>query len=231
MFKELLKKIIYGHKYNSESYIKYLRKIGVRIGKDCTIYVPQKTVIDEQNPFLIEIGDHVRITQGVTILTHGYDWSVLKGLYGDVLGSCGKVKIGNNVFIGMNTTILKGVTIGDNVIIGAGSVVTSDIDSNSVAVGNPCKKIMSIDDYHKKRINAQLKEAKQLVEEYRKVYKCDPNSEIMREFFWLFSNGNDCIPNSWNDVLALCDNYEFTSSIFEKNDKKYENIEDFLKSI
>ncbi|MBS4884440.1 MAG: acyltransferase [Amedibacillus dolichus] len=231
MFKELAKKIVYGQKYDSESYIKYLRKIGVRIGNDCTIYVPRKTTIDEQNPFLIDIGNHVRITQGVTILTHGYDWSVLKGVYGDVLGSCGKVKIGNNVFIGMNSTILKGVTIGDNVIIGAGSLVTSNIENNCVAAGNPCKKIMTIDDYHKKRINAQVKEAKQLVEEYRKVYKCDPNSETLREFFWLFANGDDIIPSSWNDVLKLCENYSFTTSIFNKNEKNYENLEDFLKSI
>ncbi len=49
------------------------------------------------------------------------------------------VKIGNNVWIGGSVTILPGVTIGDNVTIGAGSVVTRDIPSNSVAAGNPCK--------------------------------------------------------------------------------------------
>lgn len=49
--------------------------------------------------------------------------------------------IGNNVWIGMNTVIMKGVTIGDNVIIGANSVVTKDIPSNFIAVGNPCKPI------------------------------------------------------------------------------------------
>lgn len=58
------------------------------------------------------------------ILTHGYDWSVLKGKYGEVLGSAGKVTIGDNCFIGMNTVILKGTSIGKNTIIGAGSVVT-----------------------------------------------------------------------------------------------------------
>ncbi len=48
------------------------------------------------------------------------------------------VTIGHNVWIGGTVTILPGVTIGDNVTIGAGSVVTSDIPSNSIAVGNPC---------------------------------------------------------------------------------------------
>ena len=81
---------------------------------------------------MIEIGKNVKITRGVTILTHGFDWSVLKGKYGNVLGSCGKVTIGDNCFIGMHSTILKGVTIGENVIIGANSLVNHDIPSNSV---------------------------------------------------------------------------------------------------
>lgn len=51
------------------------------------------------------------------------------------------VTIGNNVWIGGNTCILPGVTIGDNTVIGAGSVVTKDIPSNVIAVGNPCKPI------------------------------------------------------------------------------------------
>ena len=49
--------------------------------------------------------------------------------------------IGNNVWIGGSVTILPGVTIGDNVTIGAGSVVTKDIPSGTVAVGNPCRVI------------------------------------------------------------------------------------------
>ncbi len=54
------------------------------------------------------------------------------------------VTIGNNVWIGGSVTILPGVTIGDNVTIGAGSVVTKDIPSNSIAVGNPCKVIKTL---------------------------------------------------------------------------------------
>ena len=54
------------------------------------------------------------------------------------------VTIGDNVWIGGSVTILPGVTIGDNVTIGAGSVVTKDIPSNSIAVGNPCKVIKTI---------------------------------------------------------------------------------------
>ena len=54
------------------------------------------------------------------------------------------VTIGDNVWIGGSTTILPGITIGDNVTIGAGSVVTKDIPSDVVAVGNPCKVIKKL---------------------------------------------------------------------------------------
>lgn len=55
------------------------------------------------------------------------------------------------MFIGMNTTILKGVHIGNNVVIGAGSFVNKDIPDNCVAAGNPCKVIMSIEEYFEKQ--------------------------------------------------------------------------------
>lgn len=54
------------------------------------------------------------------------------------------VCIGKNVWIGGSVTILPGVSIGDNVTIGAGSVVVSDIPSNTIAVGNPCKVVKQI---------------------------------------------------------------------------------------
>ncbi|GHT24693.1 hypothetical protein AGMMS4957_18180 [Bacteroidia bacterium] len=54
------------------------------------------------------------------------------------------VKIGNNVFIGVNSIILKGTTIGNNSVIGAGSVVSGTIPANVIAAGNPCKVIKSL---------------------------------------------------------------------------------------
>lgn len=54
------------------------------------------------------------------------------------------ITIGNNVWLGGNVCVLSGVTIGDNVVIGAGSVVTKNIPSNCVAVGNPCKVIKTL---------------------------------------------------------------------------------------
>lgn len=62
----------------------------------------------------------------------------------------GEIVIGDNVFIGANTTILYGVHIGNNVVIGAGSVITKDIPSDVVAVGIPCKPIGRFEDFKEK---------------------------------------------------------------------------------
>ena len=83
--KSILRKTAYGYKAESSSYIEHLRSIGMKIGSDCIIYVPTKTLIDEQYPWMITIGDHVRITEGVKILTHDYSWSVLKNCRGGSL--------------------------------------------------------------------------------------------------------------------------------------------------
>ena len=85
----LIKKVIFGHRVDSETYIKYLRSIGMSIGERTVIYEPRASYIDVTRPFLIKIGNDVKITRGVTMLTHGYDWSVLAGLHDVVLGSGG----------------------------------------------------------------------------------------------------------------------------------------------
>ena len=231
MIRKYIRKLIYKEKADSDAFIDYLRKKGVRIGSDCTFYAPTKNTIDVQKPYLLEIGNAVKITSGVIILTHDYAWSVLKGKFGNGLGSSAKVKIGNNVFIGVNAIILKGVTIGDNVVIGAGSVVTRDVPSDSVVVGSPAKVIMGIDDFYKKRLEEQLEEAKALVREYRLVYKKNPNKSELKEYYWLFSEENDDLDTSWEKTLHLVGNYNKSISAFKKNKKLYPNFEDFLDSI
>jgi maltose O-acetyltransferase len=54
------------------------------------------------------------------------------------------VRIGDDVWIGGNVAILPGVTIGDRTVIGAGSVVTRDIPSDVLAVGNPCRVLRDV---------------------------------------------------------------------------------------
>ncbi len=115
-----------------------LKKKGAIIGDNVHMF---NTYIDTRTPFLIEIGNNVTLTD-VKILSH--DASTFKELG---FTKIGKVKIGDNVFVGAKTVILPNVTIGNNVIVGAGSVVTKDIPENSVAVGNPCRVIKSYQAY------------------------------------------------------------------------------------
>jgi len=119
-------------RHSSEVYITFLRRKGVKIGKNTKIFSPKTANIDITRPSLITIGDNVKITKYITMHTHGYDWSVIRHKYGKIVGSAGKVTIGNNVFIGVKSTILKSVSIGNNVIIGANSLVNMDIPDNRI---------------------------------------------------------------------------------------------------
>ena len=83
----------------------------------------------------IIIGDNCLITHGCYILSHDGAAHVLDP-QDDGRGS---VEIGNHVFIGVNSVVLRNVKIGDHAIIGAGSVVNRDIPEGTVAVGNPVK--------------------------------------------------------------------------------------------
>lgn len=231
LFKEFYRKLKYGVRYSSDTYVKYLRNIGVKIGSRTTIFDPRTTIIDETRPWMISIGDDVQITSGVTILTHGFDWSVLKGVYGEVLGSSGKVSIGNNVFIGMKSTVLKGVSIGNNVIIGANSLVNRDIPDNCVAAGNPCRVIMSLDEYYKKRKYEQVKEATELVREYREKMGKNPDESVLHEFFWLFSNDPDSLQDTYKKINKIAGNENFTKEVMRRHKKIYKDINEFLDSI
>ncbi|MGN0517675.1 MAG: sugar O-acetyltransferase [Acutalibacteraceae bacterium] len=90
----------------------------------------------------VTIGDNVLFGPRVCVFTAGHPINAAVRNSGLEFGK--KIKIGNNVWIGGNTVINPGVTIGDNAVIGSGSVVTKDIPSNVVAVGNPCKVIKEI---------------------------------------------------------------------------------------
>ena len=229
--RESIKKYIYKEKYSSETYINYLRRLGMTIGDGVTIFDPFNVFIDPSRPYLIKIGNNVQITRGVTILTHGFDWSVIKGKYGDILGSSGGVEIGDNVFIGMNSIVLKGCHIGNNVIIGAGSVITHSIKSDSVVAGNPARVLMSLDDYYQKRKLAQEEEAKELVQQFRIITGKEPSERELHEFFFLFTDNADNLNPLYNSMLNICGNRSHSIDILQSRKAKYKSFNDFLMSI
>lgn len=103
-------------------------------------------------PYLIKIGDNTTISFDVAFVTHDAATRVIRNLPdgNSSTGYFGSIVIGKNCFIGCRTTILAGVHIGDNSIIGAGSIVNRDIPANTIAAGNPCKVICSLNEYRQK---------------------------------------------------------------------------------
>ena len=149
---------------------KIIRKVFAEVGNNCYIEPPfhanwgcnmhvgnnfysnfNLTVVDDAD---IYIGDSVMIAPNVVIATgtHPICPKLREKWYQYNL----PVHIGNRVWIGAGTIILPGVTIGDDSVIGVGSVVTKNIPSGVVAVGNPCRVLREINEhdyeyYHKDR--------------------------------------------------------------------------------
>lgn len=224
--------LLLGCRRSSATFVNYLRKQGIQIGDDVTFHDPASTVVDIQNPHLITIGNHVNITRGVVILTHDYSWAVIKrseSSAGAIMGACGHVTIGDNVFIGVNTVITRGVTIGNNVVIGAGSIVTKDCPDNGVYAGSPAKRIMDIQTYYAKRRDAQLAEAKESALAYYERFGKEPPPEVFHEFFMLFSNENAVKENLvFSNKMQLCDNPESSYQYLRDNPPMFESYQAFL---
>ena len=133
----------------------YLRDHGVfrYIGKNCTI-VERKVPL---YPRLISLGNNVHLAAKVLLVPHDAihlclnNWEKESGGEMRYKEKLGCIEIGDNVFVGANTTVLYNVRIGSNVIIGAGSLVNKDIPDNSVAVGTPARVIGTFEDFAAKR--------------------------------------------------------------------------------
>ena len=97
------------------------------------------TLVDDTH---IYVGDHTMFGPNVTIATAGHP--ICPELREKGLQFNMPVRIGRNCWLGAGVIVMPGVTIGDNVVIGAGSVVTKDIPSNVVAVGNPCRVLREV---------------------------------------------------------------------------------------
>lgn len=99
------------------------------------------TLVDDTH---IYVGDCTMFAPNVTVATAGHPIAPCLRKYGIQYNA--PVRIGKNCWIGAGALIMPGVTIGDNTVIGAGSVVTKDIPSNVVAVGNPCRVMRDINE-------------------------------------------------------------------------------------
>jgi len=107
-----------------------LRLTGMKIGRDTSIALGVQ--FDIFFPENIEIGENTIIGYGATILSHEF---LVKGL------KKGPVKIGSNVLVGANSTVLAGVEIGDSATVSAMSLVNSDVRAGDFVGGVPIKRL------------------------------------------------------------------------------------------
>ena len=118
------------------------------------------TFVDDTH---IYVGDYTQFGPNVVLATAGHP--ILPELRKKGYQYNAPIRIGCNCWLGANVSVMPGVTIGDNVVIGAGSVVTKDLPSNVIAVGNPCKILREVDDrdrefyFKDKRIDWKQSEA------------------------------------------------------------------------
>lgn len=110
----------------------------VRIGNRC--FLRERLWIAAHKA--ISIGDGTAIGPGCTIMDSDVHPISINGACQEPAGA---ITIGNNVWVGACSIILKGVTIGEHSIIGAGSLVSRDIPDHVMAVGRPARPIRSID--------------------------------------------------------------------------------------
>lgn len=100
------------------------------------------TLVDDTH---IYVGDYTMFGPNVTVATAGHP--ILPELRQKGLQYNFPVHIGKNCWLGAGVVVLPGVTIGDNVVVGAGSIVTKDIPSGVVAVGNPCRVLREVNEH------------------------------------------------------------------------------------
>ena len=129
--------------------VAFLRHLGVKIGSHCLISTSINNFGTE--PWLVEIGDDVSITDDVIFLTHDGSSRLFRkklpnmnGKYGNRFGP---IQIHNNCFIGVHTIIMPGVCIGPDSIVGSGSIVTKNVPADTVVAGNPARVICTLEEY------------------------------------------------------------------------------------
>jgi acetyltransferase-like isoleucine patch superfamily enzyme len=114
---------------------------GVHIGRK--VEIGYMVLIDNRRPELVTIEDHVTITTMCVVIAHDLSRHFNEGK--EIIG---EVRIKRGAFIGMNSTIMPGVTIGEGAVVAAGSVVTHDVEPYTIVGGVPARKIR---DYHPAR--------------------------------------------------------------------------------
>lgn len=95
--------------------------------------------------------------------------------------------------------------------------------------GNPAKIIMPLNEYYKKRNLLQFNEAKQIFCSYVERYGKEPSVELFDEFFWIFWNRNEELPDKFKRQMNWHEDYDEVFEEFQATKPLFENYEDFKK--
>lgn len=147
-----------------KSGVDYARFLGVKVGEQCYI---ASDVHFSSEPYLIEIGSHVAVTQRVMLHTHG-GGRVARRYIPD-FDIFGRVKICDYAYIGSSAQIMPGVTIGEGSLVAAGSIVTRSVPAGVVVAGNPAKNVCTVEEYIKRNKKYNLGTKNLSAQEKKKV--------------------------------------------------------------
>ena len=165
--------------HDQEKRAALLRQMLAELGEDCYIEPPLHanwggrfvhfgkgvyanfglTLVDDTH---IYVGDHTLFGPNVVLATASHP--ILPELREKGLQFNLPIRIGKNCWLGSGAVVLPGVSIGDNTVIGAGSVVTSDIPANVIAVGNPCRVLREIRERDREYYHADRRIPPELLE-------------------------------------------------------------------
>ena len=162
------------HLLKGEKLVQFYRKQGVQIGKDCELY---NTVHFGSEPYLITLGNHVRVTHGIWFITHDGGYWVLRDKKSHLFNRFKNsdhilpIVVKDNVHIGINSIIMPGVTIGENSVVACGAVVTHNVPPNSIVWGGgvPARVIETLDEYVQKA-EERAKKTKDMEPEEKKRF-------------------------------------------------------------
>ena len=174
-FKWLFRRASYFYWYYVVSPEKYARHVGVNLGKHCFISTREWG----KEAYLRTIGDHVAVTRGVAIHTHG-GGRVLRKEHPD-FDVFGKVVIKDWAYIGAGSHIMPGVTIGEGALVAAGSIVTKSVAPHTIVGGNPARFICTTEEYYERNKQYDLGTKRLSMAEKKKLLLSLPEDRFIRK--------------------------------------------------
>lgn len=167
---KIRQKFIKDNERRNEIMSSYFRRGGVKIGSNCCIC----SDLDKCDGEMLTIGDNVTISSYVVFVTHDHSIYHIRGKGNDLRG---RIRIGNNCFIGERALLMYGVELADNTIVASGSVVTKSFPQGKVIIGgNPAKIIGTWDKFADKYINNRFNGR----EDYLKAVKDENDPRFIR---------------------------------------------------